>query len=144
MRPRPSGGAAKLWRVAPNSAEALALLGEIQADRGRFADAEALFRRALAIAPDMPEAWASLVRYRKMSDADADWLVAARRLAGGPLPIGQEINLRYAMGKYLDDVRDFENAFEAYRLANELQKRGGVPHDRQRLVHRVDQIHSPL
>jgi len=31
--------------------------------------AERLFRQAIEIAPDLPEAWASLARYRKMGDA---------------------------------------------------------------------------
>ena len=126
--------------ISPESAETLALLGEIRADRGRFADAEALFRRAISIAPDMPEAWASLARYRKMGAPDAPWLATAQRLLGKSLPLGQEINLRYALGKYFDDVEDFENAFASYRLANELQKRSGITHDPLRLTRRVDQI----
>jgi tetratricopeptide (TPR) repeat protein len=124
---------------APDSAEALALLGEIQADRGRFGDAEQLFRRAIAIDPDLPEAWAALARYCKMG-VDAAWLAAAQRLLGKPLGVGQEINLRYALGKYFDDVQDYDSAFASYRLANELKKRSGLQHDRQRLTRRVDQI----
>jgi tetratricopeptide (TPR) repeat protein len=126
-------------KIAADSADALTLLGEIQADRGRFGDAEQLFRRAISIAPDMPEAWAGLARYRKMG-VDATWLAAAQRLLGKSLGIGQEINLRYALGKYFDDVQDYDNAFASYRLANELKKRSGIQHDRQRHKLRVDQI----
>jgi tetratricopeptide (TPR) repeat protein len=129
----------KALELAADSSEALALLGEIQADRGRFDDAEQLFRRAIAIAPDQPEAWAGLVRYRKMQP-DAAWLAAAQRLLGKSLSVGQEINLRYALGKYFDDVQDFDNAFSSYRLANELKKRSAPKYDGARLARRVDQI----
>jgi tetratricopeptide (TPR) repeat protein len=125
--------------LAADSGEALALLGEIQADRGRFDDAEQLFRRAIAIAPDQPEAWAGLARYRKMQP-DAAWLAAAQRLLGESLGVGQEINLRYALGKYFDDVQDFDNAFSSYHLANELKKRSTPKYDGERLARRVDQI----
>lgn len=129
----------KALRLAAASAEALTLLGEIQADRGRFGDAEQLFRRAISIAPDLPDAWAALARYRKMG-LDTAWLTAAQRLLGKSLAIGQQINLRYALGKYFDDVRDYDSAFASYRLANELKKRSGIKHDRQRLARRVEQI----
>jgi tetratricopeptide (TPR) repeat protein len=126
-------------KIAPNSGEALALLGEIQADRGRFEDAEQLFRRAIAIAPEQPEAWAGLARCRKMQP-DAAWLAAAQRLLAQSLAVGQEINLRYALGKYFDDVQDFDQAFSSYRLANELKKRSAQKYDAARVSRRVDQI----
>jgi len=123
----------KALGLAADSSEALALLGEIQADRGRLDDAEQLFRRAIAIAPDQPEAWAGLARYRKMRP-DAAWLAAVQRLLGKSPGVGQEINLRYALGKYFDDVQDFDNAFASYRLANELKKRSAPKYDGARLA----------
>ena len=126
-------------QLAADSSDALALLGEIQADRGRFDEAEQLFRRAIAITPDRPEAWAGLARYRKMQP-DAGWLAATQGLLGTPMALGQEINLRYALGKYFDDVQDFDNAFSSYRLANELKKRSALKYDGARLARRVDQI----
>jgi tetratricopeptide (TPR) repeat protein len=129
----------KALELAADSGEALALLGEIQADRGRFADAEQQFRRAIAIVPDQPDAWAGLARYRKMQP-DPDWLAAAQGLLGKSVGVGQEINLRFALGKYFDDVQDFDKAFSSYRLANELKKRSAPKYDGARLARRVDQI----
>ena len=124
----------------PNSVEALAVLAELRADTGRFADAEELYRRAVSIDPESVEAWAGLARLRRMTDADGEWLAAAQRLAGRGLPPQRELRLRYAIGKYFDDVRDFENAFLNYRRANELAKQCGPGHDRRQLTRAIDLI----
>jgi tetratricopeptide (TPR) repeat protein len=127
-------------QIAPNTAEAVAFLGEILADCGRFAEAQALFERAIGIDPDLPAAWAGLVRYRRLRDEDPGWLAAAQRLADAALPVRHEINLRYAMGKYFDDLQHYEEAFQNYRLANELTKTYGARHDRTRLTRQIDRI----
>jgi tetratricopeptide (TPR) repeat protein len=124
--------------LEPECAETLALLGEIQGDKGQFAAAHDCFRQALAIDPDSPEGWAGIARQRKMGEHDPGWLATAQRLVAKGLPFRHEINLRHAIGKYFDDVGEFDNAFENYRLANELTKRHSVNHDRQRLQRRVD------
>ena len=130
----------KALAIEPDSAEVIAFLGEIRADRGEFAGAEELFRQALGVDPELPSAWAGIARYRRMSAGDASWLEATQRLAGKGLPVRHEINLRYAMGKYFDDVQDYEQAFGSYRLANELTRRFGARHDRQLLTRSVDRL----
>lgn len=120
--------------LQPESMEALTFLAEIHADQGQFAAAEALFRQALASDPDLPAAWAGIARYRRMDSSDGEWLQGARRALGKRLPLRHEINLRYAVGKYFDDTRDYAQAFESYRLANELTRRYGARYDRQELT----------
>jgi tetratricopeptide (TPR) repeat protein len=124
----------------PNSVAALAVLAELRADTGRFAAAEELYKRAISIDPQAAEAWAGLARLRRMTDADGAWLVAAQDLAGRGLPPHRELLLRYAIGKYFDDVKDFENAFFNYRRANELAKQCGPGHDRAQLTRAIDLI----
>ena len=130
----------KALDIEPDSAEVIAFLGEIRADRGEFAAAEELFRQALGVDPELPSAWAGIARYRRMGTGDASWLEATQRLANKALPARHEINLRYAMGKYFDDVQDYEQAFANYRLANELAQRYGARHDRQLLTQTVDRV----
>jgi tetratricopeptide (TPR) repeat protein len=106
--------------INPTCAAAIQFSGELLADQGNFAEAEQRFRRAIEITPSSIEAWAAIPGLRKMTSADADWLAGAERMAARSLPQRQEISLRYAMGKYFDDARDFTQAFANYRRANEV------------------------
>jgi tetratricopeptide (TPR) repeat protein len=126
--------------IDPNSLAAIATLAETQVDQGHFAAAEVLFQRAISIERDFPEAWVGIARLRKMSMADSVWLGEAQRVAQLPLRPREAISLQYALGKYFDDVRDFDQAFLHYQRANELTRLGGVRHDRARLTKTIDQL----
>ena len=124
----------------PRLAAAVVQLAEIAAARGCFDEAEEWLKGAIAIEPDMPEAWAGLARLRKMKVTDADWLTQAQRIAGQRLPPRREVPLRYALGKYFDDVGEYTLAFENYRRANELSNRARPEHGLAQLSHGVDRI----
>jgi tetratricopeptide (TPR) repeat protein len=124
----------------PKNVEALALLGELRADRGEFAQAQELFLRALAIDPGWPSVFCSIAAHRKMTNADGAWLEGAQALLAKPLPLAHEINLRYALGKYFDDLGQYDDAFSRYRQANELSKRNTAAYDREKLTQRVDRV----
>jgi tetratricopeptide (TPR) repeat protein len=126
--------------IDPQHVEALAFLGELYVDRGRFAEAQQHFERALALDPGLPSVYCSLVAHRKLTGADPAWLQGVAALLAKPLPLGQEINLHYALGKYFDDLGQYDEAFSNFRQANELIKRDGPRHDRQKLTRRVDRI----
>jgi tetratricopeptide (TPR) repeat protein len=125
-------------QLAPDNAEALTFMAEFVADRGDFGDAERLFRQAISVDPELPVAWAGIPRFRKMGSTDADWLAAAQRLIGKNLPVRHEISLRFSVGKYYDDLQDYEQAFVNYRRANDLVRQYGLKYDRQRLSELVD------
>lgn len=124
----------------PDFAEALAVLGELEADDGRFETAETLFRRALNIKPELVSAIAGIAAHRKMTVDDSEWLRQVQSLAASRLPVAQEITVRYALGKYFDDVREFDQAFTEYHRANELGKRQGPPYDPDAVSQRVNEI----
>jgi tetratricopeptide (TPR) repeat protein len=128
--------------IDPNYVEALCILGELRADRGEFSAAQELFQRVIAINPDFPFVFYSIAAHRKMTSEDTAWLKGAEALLAKRLPLGHEISLRYALGKYFDDLRQYEEAFSNYRQANELSKRYGANYDRAKLTRRVDQIIS--
>ncbi len=126
--------------LQPDSADSVAFLAELHADRGEFPEAEGLFKHALEITPELPAAWAGLAHCRRMTAADAAWLPGAQRLLTQKLPLHQEIYLRFAVGKYFDDIQDYPGAFENYRLANELTRQYSVTFDRLGFTRQVDHI----
>ena len=130
----------KALKVVPRDTQALVGVGQIEALVGRFDAAEAAFRRALEIDPKSSYAWAALVWLRKMTPADANWLKHAEEIIAGELQPLDECTLRYAMGKYCDDVGEFARAFRNYERANTLQKMRTPPYDAAERSRRVDEL----
>ena len=118
-------------KIDPNDSDALLGLAQIARSEGRFDEAESLIKRVLKTNAKNPIAWAALNSTRKMTTADSDWVKRAEDIAGSGIPLWEEAELRFAMGKYFDDVEDFERAFENYRRANELLKSISQKYDAQ-------------
>src|SRR6266853_73519 len=130
----------KALRLAPRNTQALVGRGQIEALEGRFAAAESLYRRALEVDPGSSYAWAALVWLRKMTPADGAWLKQAEEIVTNGLAPLDECTLRFAIGKYCDDVGDFAQAFRSYQRANELHKVRTEPYDPEARTRFVDDL----
>ncbi len=120
----------KVLQVDASNANALLAMGQLAEREGRFAQAEAVFRRTLEVNANAHGAWVGLARVRKMTSADAAWLKGAEACADSGLsPLG-EADIRCAIGKYYDDLGDFDQAFRSYRRASELSRTVALPYDR--------------
>jgi tetratricopeptide (TPR) repeat protein len=136
----------KVLRLAPRNVLSLVGMGQIDALQGRFAEAEATYRAALEVDPASSYAWAGLVWLRKMTPADGAWLKRAEEIADKDLTPVDEATLRFAIGKYCDDVGDFARAFRNYQRANELHKMRAAPYNREaraRLVDDLMRVYTP-
>ena len=121
----------KALKVFPK--DPVALLGSAQIARmeGRFDEAQSFLKRTLEISPKMPTAWAALNGIRRMTTDDGDWFVTAEEIANSGIRLWDESQLRFAMGKYCDDIKDYDRAFSNYRRANDLLKRVAGNYNRQ-------------
>lgn len=127
-------------QIAPGAVAVLLVIAELRSDAGQFAEAEDWFKQALSADPQSVEALAGMARIRRMTAGDDAWLRAARALEQTGLSPRREMILRYAMGKFFDDVADYPAAFANYQRANQLARRGAPKHDRALLERGVDWI----
>jgi tetratricopeptide (TPR) repeat protein len=134
------GSCARALELQPSNPEALALLGELHADRGRFPEARAQFERAIAAQPDFAAGYASIASLQRMRPDDEAWLTGATELLSRPLPVAQQAQLHFALGKYFDDVGRYDEAFGHFRQANELTLQGSAGYDSARLEALVERV----
>jgi tetratricopeptide (TPR) repeat protein len=130
----------KVLKNEPRSTDALRGLALVARTEGRFDDAGAMLDRALQIDPKMPGALSSIASLRKMTTADSAWLHSAEQVAASGITPSDESELRFAIGKYYDDVEDFKLAFRSYQRANDLLKPLAEPYDREARRRFVDDL----
>jgi Flp pilus assembly protein TadD len=130
----------KVLRVAPRNAEALCALGSIEMFEGRFAEAEQLLKQALVANPQLSSGWSGLAQVRKMNGTDKLWLKRAQQAADSLTAPTDEAAVRFAIGKYFDDVGEYSKAFTSYSRANELLKTIATPYQRDQRTGFVDDM----
>jgi tetratricopeptide (TPR) repeat protein len=129
----------KALKLAPRNVFALVGAGQIAAAEGRLDEAENIYKRAIEVDQRTSGAWAGLAGLRKMTAADGSWLEGAES-AATDLPPLEEANMRYAIGKYYDDIGDYGRAFRSFQRANQLQKTLAQPYDRAGHARFVDDL----
>jgi tetratricopeptide (TPR) repeat protein len=130
----------KVLKAKPRHAGALVGRARAAMLEGRFDAAAAACERALAVDPKSSGAVALQAALRKMTRADEAWVRNAESIADLGLARLEEAELRFAIGKYYDDVGDFAKAFASFARANELQKCVAQPYRRAEREREVDGI----
>lgn len=114
----------KSLALAPDYIPALFNLAGLLEEQGEREQAVELFERILSIEPRYWDALSRLAGVRPIESPD-DPLVESLKAAVAATenePVARE-GLLFALGKVLDDVGDYGEAFDAYRRANELGRR---------------------
>jgi Tfp pilus assembly protein PilF len=125
--------------LEPRLVTGLVLAAQLDADEGDRSAAEHALKRALELEPASVEALVGLANLRRMTLEDRPWLEAASDLSRAPLPTRRAMRLEYALGKYHDDLSDYDTAFAHYARANALAKSQSGALDRSALRDAVEQ-----
>jgi tetratricopeptide (TPR) repeat protein len=127
---------AALLAEYPNNARLWLSQGHTLKTAGRREEAIAAYRRAIALEPGFGEAYWSLANLKTFR-FDADDVAAMRaQLGGGDLAPADRWHFEFALGKALEDTRDFAASFRHYAEGNRL-RRAAVPHSAQAISARV-------
>jgi tetratricopeptide (TPR) repeat protein len=81
---------------------------------GRRADAVAAYRRAIALAPNLGDAYWSLANLKVSPLSAGDEAVMSAQLARPEVDPGDRLHLHYALGKALEDRGEHQGAFDHY------------------------------
>lgn len=103
-------------------------LGHLLKTVGRSADSVAAYRRAVALAPGLGEAWWSLANLKTIRFADADVAAMAAALDRPDLGEDDRLHLHFALGKAHEDDGEPDRAFAHYAEGNRL-RRAGIDYD---------------
>jgi tetratricopeptide (TPR) repeat protein len=125
----------------PQNDELMKYLGDALARQGRFDEAGEAFDRTLELNPRHVAAHFTIVEARRCTEADRPRLgpmLAALDDAG--LGDGDRLQLRFAIGKLLDDLGDYAEAMRHTDMANQRRRaefdRAGFSANVDRIVRR--------
>lgn len=89
---------------------------------GREAESIDAYRRCIAIAPGFGEAYWSLANLKTFRFEAGEVAAMRAQLAGSDLTADDQFHFHFAIGKALEDSRQFKESFEHYLLGNRLRR----------------------
>lgn len=112
----------RVLKDAPAQPKVWMSYGHMLKTVGRQADGIAAYRRAIALKPDLGEAWWSLANLKTVRFDDGD--IAAMEAARADAAIADEdrFHLDFALGKAFEDRREADRAFGHYAAGNALRR----------------------
>lgn len=106
----------------PQHAKIWMSLGHVLKTAGRQDESIRAYRRALELAPQLGEAWWSLANLKTVRFSDADLEQMRSQLRRDDLTLEDRFHFDFALGKALEDARDYEASFEHYARGNALRR----------------------
>jgi tetratricopeptide (TPR) repeat protein len=88
---------------------------------GRTAEGIAAYRRAIALAPTFGEAYYSLANLKTFRFEDAELATMREHLAGSAITPEDRAHFHFAIGKALEDSKNFADSFSHYVEGNKLR-----------------------
>ena len=107
---------------APNQPKVWMSYGHMLKTVGRQAEGIAAYRRALEIAPTLGEVWWSLANLKTVRFTADDVTAMEAALARADISDEDRFHLDFALGKALEDAKDYARSFAHYAAGNALRR----------------------
>ena len=114
---------AGVLREYPQQAKVWMSYGHSLKTSGRLPDAIAAYRRAIALEPNLGEAYWSLANLKTFRFAEGDVRAIRSALARQDLSDEERLHFEFALGKALEDLAAYEESFAHYRAGNALRRK---------------------
>ena len=88
---------------------------------GDFKNSHLYFKKALSIKPDATQIYRLISMSKKFKKNDKDFEIFKKMLNDKNLTKIQKMHLYFALGKALDDIKDFSNSFTNYKKGNDIK-----------------------
>ncbi|MEW5834272.1 MAG: sulfotransferase [Pseudomonadota bacterium] len=132
---------AELLAEYPDNAQVWMSYGHALKTAGFTERAIEAYRRALAIQPSFGEVWWSLANLKTFRFSEDDVATMRGQLARTDLSDDDRLHLDFALGKALEDAREYEASFRHYAAGN-ARRRGQLHYDPAETHARVEHIRS--
>jgi predicted Zn-dependent protease len=106
----------------PDDDDSWILFGHTLRGAGQQARAIEMYRRAIFVRPNAGPAYSGLANLKTFRFSDTDVAAMQDRLKHGTLRTSDRIHFEFALGKALEDQRQFPKSFEHYARGNALQR----------------------
>ena len=106
----------------PDNANVWISLGHTLRTTGRRDEAIAAYRKAIGLAPGLGEAWWALANIKTVRFSDEDVATMRKQVARADINDIDRIQLRFALGKALEDATEFAESFRQYAEGNRLRR----------------------
>ncbi len=115
---------AELLAAHPNLPKIWMSYGHVLKTQGREQDGIAAYQKSIELAPGLGEAYWSLANLKTFRFSDAE--IAAMRVQLGRTDLSDEdrFHLDFALGKALEDAKDYAGSFAHYAAGNRLRRAG--------------------
>ncbi len=113
----------EVLKAVPRQPRVWMSYGHMLKTLGRVDAGVAAYRRATALEPTFGEAWWSLANLKVFTFSDADCAAMRSALARTDLGDADRLHLEFALGKAMEDRKDYAAAFGRYEAGNEVRRR---------------------
>ncbi len=135
----------KLLATHSGNAKVWMSYGHALGTAGREADSIAAYRKSIELSPNLGEAYWSLANLKTFRFTQAETDAMQRQLARADLDETDRLHFDFALGKALEDAREFQSSFEHYAAGNEIRRRqlAYQPGQASALVQRSKSLYTP-